>query len=115
MSYPISPSEMERADLTASAKRLYDGFRRAGLGAIRAMRALFWICADEGQSDAASRSSMCIPTLKQSRRRAAKRMAKEMIAQGRDDATVRNETGVSDSTIRRLKRELDEEVQAERA
>lgn len=101
---------MERADLTKNARWLYDSLRRAGQEAEEAMRLLYGICREEDDRQD-GRSDMQIPTLRSSRRRAASRIAKEMLARGKPDRAVRNATGVSGRQIRRLKSELDEEME----
>lgn len=111
MDYPIPPSKMERSDLTKNARWLYDSLRRAGQTPTEAMRLLYGICREE-EDRTDGRSDMQIPTLRSSRRRAASRIAKEMIARGKTDRTVRNATGISGRQIRRLKNELDDEVEA---
>jgi len=112
MSYPISPSQVERGDLTESACHLYDGLRRAGQEPGQAMQALFQICAEEGGARH-GRSSMRLPTLQKTRERAARRIAKTMVARGKPKRSVQNATGVSSETVRVIKRELDEEMAAE--
>jgi len=113
MKYPIHYSDLERADLTAAAKRLYDALRGAGHPPSEAMHTLVQIC--EETSEAPQGNGMRLPTLRYSRRRAAKRIARTMLAQGRTDDEVQRETGISYRQIRRLKNELDEEVEPEAA
>jgi len=108
MLYPIKPAEMKREDLTDTAQLFYDTLCSAGLPHERAMYTLHVIARDIS-------GRRYVPTLKHSRGAAAKRKAKTMIARGAEDEKVQAETGLSKRELRRIKNELDEEVEPEAA
>jgi len=102
MDYPISPSEVQEQDLTQTARRLYRPLRAQGFTREEAMHALYAMAKAVG--------TRYIPNLKATRSRAAKRKARTMLARGAPDRKVRQETGLSNRTLGRIKEELDRDA-----
>jgi Mor family transcriptional regulator len=108
MRHPIKPAEVKRQDLTESAEMFYDALCSAGLSHERAMHTLHVMARDVS-------GRRYVPTLKHSRGAAAKRKARTMIARGAKDKEVQEKTGLSERELRRIKRELDEEMEPDTA
>jgi uncharacterized protein YerC len=102
MRYPIPPEEVKEEDLTKTARQLYRPLRTQGFCHEKAMEALHAISRACGVR--------YVPDLHATRSRAAKRKARVLLARGETDWEVQKQTGLSERTIGRLKRDLDEEV-----
>lgn len=101
----IDDEEMLREDLTQTAQTMYDSLKEAGCDHERAINALVQICKDLGVN-----GPLSLPTLKRSRQRAAKRIARQLLARGKPDREILRHTGLHPRRLREVKRELDAEM-----